>query len=90
MIQSLNISFLGLFRDFSQFDIFEVFGDLVNLLLQFGGNRGGIFSILAGVSLLVALLLLLGTDDIFGVNFAEIFFLRVFEYLSAYSESYLA
>jgi len=83
LFQSLSISFLGLFRDFGQFDIFEVFGDLVNLLLQFGGNRGRIFSILAGVSLSVALLLLLGADSIFGVNFAKIFFLKVFEYLSA-------
>ena len=37
---SLSISFLRLFRDFGQFDIFEVFRDLVNLLLWFGGNRG--------------------------------------------------
>ena len=41
LFQSLSISFLGLFRDFSQFDIFKVFGDLVNLLLWFGGNWGG-------------------------------------------------
>jgi len=81
---------LELFRNFSWFYIFEVFGNLVNLLLQFGGNRREIFSILAGVGLSVALLLLLGIDSIFRVNFAEIFFLRVFEYLSAYNESHLA
>ena len=39
LFQSLSISFLGLFRDFGWFDIFEVFGDLVNLLLWFGRNR---------------------------------------------------
>jgi len=33
LFQSLSISFLRLFRDFGWFDIFEVFGDLVNLLL---------------------------------------------------------
>jgi len=41
LFQSLSIRFLRLFRDIGQFDIFEVFGDLVNLLLQFGRNRGG-------------------------------------------------
>jgi len=40
LFQSLSISFLRLFRDFGWFDIFEVFGDLVNLLLWFGRNRG--------------------------------------------------
>ena len=53
------------------------------------GIGGGIFSILTGISLLMDLLFLLETGGTFGVNFAKIFYLRVFEFLSVMSESYL-
>ena len=52
--------------------------------------RSGIFSILAGVGLSLDLLFPLDGGEIFGVNFAEIFCLREFKFLSAMSESYLA
>ena len=42
----MSIQFLRLFSIVSQFDILEVFGDLVNLLLGFGRNgRGNSFNI---------------------------------------------
>ena len=43
LFQSLGIQFLRLFSIVSQFDVLEVFGDLVNLLLGFGRNRRGNF-----------------------------------------------
>ena len=54
------------------------------------GIGGGIFSILARDSLSLTLLFLLGTNRTFRVNFADIFCLRVLEFLSALSESQLA
>ena len=38
LFQNLGIQFLELFRYIGQFDVLEIFGDLVNLLLQFGKN----------------------------------------------------
>ena len=39
------------------FDILEILGDLVDLLLQLGWDWGGIFSMLAGIGLSAVLLL---------------------------------
>ena len=41
LFQSLGVRFLRLFSIVSWFDILEVFGDLVNLLQGFDGNRRG-------------------------------------------------
>ena len=89
LLRSLCIWFLRLFCNIGQFDIFEIFGDLINLLWSVSGDRGRIFLILAGISLLMDLLFLLEASSTFRVNFAKIFCLRVFEFLSAISESYL-
>ena len=51
--------------------------------------RGGIFLILAGVGLLIDLLFLLDRGKTFGMNFAKIFCLREFKFLSAMSKFYL-
>ena len=89
LFRSLCIWFLRLFHNIGQFDIFEIFGDLINLLWWFSGDRERIFLILAGISLLMDLLFLLEAGSIFGVNFTKSFCLRVFEFLSAMSESHL-
>ena len=45
LFQSLCIQFLRLFRVVNQFSVLEVFGDMVDLLLRFGGNgRGNSFN----------------------------------------------
>ena len=40
MFRSLYIWFWGLFGNVDWFDVFEIFGDLINLLLQFGRDQG--------------------------------------------------
>jgi len=35
---NLYVQFQELFGNIDQFDVFEIFGDLINLLLQFGGD----------------------------------------------------
>jgi len=53
------------------------------------GIRGEIFSILAGVGLLIDLLFLLDGAGTLEVNFTEIFCISEFKFLSAMSEFYL-
>ena len=71
------------------FDILEILGDLVDLLLQLGWDWGGIFSMLAGIGLSAVLLLWLDSGIILGVSLSKIFFLREIVFLSAIRESYL-
>ena len=89
LLGNLHIQFQRLFGNINHFDVFEVFRDLINLLLQFGRDWDGIFSILARVDLLIDLLFLLDRTGTLGVNFTEIFCLSEFKFLLAISEFYL-